>query len=70
MPKETERKTKGEIREEISEKISLSLDLAAVSELVVGVFRWWACTARGWPVLLLYPSGTYLIASQKFLKMS
>jgi len=41
---ERERKTKGEIREEIRDKISPPLDSAAVSELVGGVLRWWVRT--------------------------
>jgi len=68
---EVERKTKGKIREEeIREKISPPLDPPVVSELVVRVLWWWACTTRGWPPLFLYPLGTCLIASQKFLEMS
>jgi len=50
---EIERKTKGELREEIREKMLPPLDPAVVSELVVRVLWWWARTARLWLPLLL-----------------
>jgi len=61
-------KARDRAREEIRAKISAPLDPAAVSaggrsrpvvgtDLLVKVFWRWACAAKGWPPLLLYPSG-------------
>jgi len=54
----------------IREQVSPPSALAAVSELVVGILRCWARAGRGWPPPILYPLGTCLTASRKFLKMS
>jgi len=64
---ENERRAK---RRNTRKAITPPLDPEAVSELVIGVLRWWAHTARGWPPLLLYTSGAHLIAFQKFWRMS
>jgi len=50
--------------------MSPHLDPAAVSELVIEIFRWWALTVRGWSPLLLYPLGLHPIASRKVSKIS